>query len=229
MRLPRAFTWGITRALCLSCPLTLLACASVSEGDPIVAQMRSGGACAPADAPPPPTAPLVPAAPSQQASGDTRQPAHIQPHIDLQGQMSIKLSAFADQPAKGLSLGFFFAGNTNTGQLDLMTLMGSQMAQVNWQPGQAWLINDKGRARYDNLDSLSEAALGEPLPLRQLVHWLQGRPDPELPSAPGPDADTFIQQGWLIDARELPYKRLNARREASPLHRGVQLKIYLDR
>lgn len=151
------------------------------------------------------------------------------PRVDLQGQMSIKLSAFADQPAKGLSLGFFFSGNTDTGQLDLMTLMGSQMAQVNWQPGEALLVNDKGRERYDNIDSLSAAALGEPLPLRQLVHWMQGHPDPELPSAPGPEAGTFVQQGWLIDARELPIKKLNARREATPLQRGVQLKIYLDR
>lgn len=212
MRPPRAFA----RTLCVLCPLMLQACASVSEGDPIVAQMRSGGACAPADAPSAP-------AKSLQA------PARALPRIDLQGQMSVKLSAFADQPAKGLSLGFFFSGNTETGQLDLMTLMGSQMAQVNWQPGEAWLVNDKGRARYDNLDSLSEAALGEPLPLRQLVHWMQGHPDPELPSTPGPEADTFIQQGWLIDARELPFKKLNARRDATPVQRGVQLKIYLDR
>lgn len=212
MRLPRAFA----RTLCVLCPLMLQACASVSEGDPIVAQMLSGGACAPADAP---------SAPAESLQA----PARALPRVDLQGQMSVKLSAFADQPAKGLSLGFFFSGNTDTGQLDLMTLMGSQMAQVNWQPGEAWLVNDKGRTRYDNLDSLSEAALGEPLPLRQLVHWMQGHPDPELPSAPGPEASTFIQQGWLIDARELPNKKLNARRDATPLQRGVQLKIYLDR
>ncbi|WP_052162105.1 lipoprotein insertase outer membrane protein LolB [Aquabacterium sp. NJ1] len=219
MRSPRA----LARALCVLCPLMLQACASVSEGDPIVAQMRSGGACAAAEASSAPGAPL----PAQAA--EARPPARALPRIDLQGQMSVKLSAFADQPAKGLSLGFFFSGNTDTGQLDLMTLMGSQMAQVNWQPGEAWLVNDKGRARYDNLDSLSEAALGEPLPLRQLVHWMQGHPDPELPSAPGPETDTFTQQGWLIDARELPIKKLNARREATPVQRGVQLKIYLDR
>jgi len=229
VNLPRAFTRGVTRALCVLCPLMLLACASVSEGDPIVAQMRSGGACAPADAPSAPIIPLTPAAPGSQSPSNALPPARALPRVDLQGQMSIKLSAFADQPAKGLSLGFFFSGNTDTGQLDLMTLMGSQMAQVNWQPGQAWLINDKGRQRYDNLDSLSEAALGEPLPLRQLVHWMQGHPDPDLPSAPGPQADTFIQQGWLIDAHELPYKKLNAQREATPLQRGVHLKVYLDR
>lgn len=219
MKLQRA----LTRTLCVLTPLVLQACASVSEGDPIVAQMRSGGACATAETP---SAPGMPS-PAQA----TQAPAQAQalPRIDLQGQMSVKLSAFADQPAKGLSLGFFFSGNTDTGQLDLMTLMGSQMAQVNWQPGEAWLINDKGRSRYDNLDDLSQAALGEPLPLRQLVHWMQGHPDPGLPSAPGAEANTFTQQGWWIDARELPFKKLNARREASPLQRGVQLKIYLDR
>ncbi len=225
MRLPRT----LIRTLCVLCPLTLMACASVSEGDPIVAQMRSGGACTPAEAPLNPAAPLLPTAPSHPAPSDTPLPARALPRVDLQGQMSIKLSAFADQPAKGLSLGFFFSGNSDAGQLDLMTLMGSQMAQVNWQPGEAWLVKDKGRERYDNIDRLSEAALGEPLPLQQLVHWMQGHPDPELPSAPGPEADTFIQQGWLIDAHELPFKRLNARREVTPLQRGVQLKIYLDR
>lgn len=218
-------------AVLLSC-LLLGGCASVSDGDPIVAQMRSGGACAQAnnttsiqaDQPPPPTATSLASAQPQGEATPT-----ALPRIELQGQMSIKLSAFANQPAKGISLGFFFSGNTDTGQLDLMTLMGSQMAQVNWQPGEAWLVNDKGRQRYDKLDGLSEAALGEALPLKLLIHWMQGHPDPDLPSAPGPGPGTFLQQGWTIDAHELPFKRLNAQREATPALRGVQLKVYLDR
>lgn len=214
---------ALARVLCILSPLMLQACASVFEGDPIVAQMRSGGACAAAETP---SAPVV-SSPAQ--AGQAPAPAQARPRIDLQGQMSIKLSAFADQPAKGLSLGFFFSGNTDTGQLDLMTLMGSQVAQVNWQPGEAWLINEKGRMHYDNLGDLSEAALGEALPLRQLLHWMQGHPDPDLPSVSGLEAGTFVQQGWLIDARDLPIKKLNARREATPLQRGAQLKIYLDR
>lgn len=207
--------------LCLLCTLTLAACASVSEGDPTVAQMRSGGACTPSDTPTATT--------SSPLSQPDKPTARALPRIDLQGQMSIKLRAFADQPAKGLSLGFFFSGNTDTGQLNLMTLMGSRMAQVNWHPGEAWLVNDKGRQRYESLDNLSEAALGEPLPLKQLVHWMQGHPDPDLPSLPGPQADTFMQEGWLIDAHDLPFKKLNALREATPYQRGVQLKVYLDR
>jgi len=206
--------------------LLLSACASTPEPDPLVEQMRSGGACAPI-APPP----LPPGAASGilPPAGSPATPSRARPRIDLQGQMSIKLSAFGEQAAQGLSLGFFFAGNTDAGQLDLMTLMGSQVAQVNWQADEAWLTNDKGRRRYNNLDELSQAALGEVLPLRQLIHWLQGQPEPEQPSQPGPQADTFIQQGWLIDAHELAEKKLHARRDATASQRGVQIKVYLDR
>lgn len=228
-----------TRVLIALSAATLTACSSLSEPDPIVAQMRSGGACAPAsstESPAPPASPAVPLPPpatetlsAPQAATAAATPAHAQPHIDLQGQMSIKLAAFADQPAKGLSLGFFFSGNKDKGQLDLMTLMGSQMAQVSWEPGQAWLTTDKGRQRYEDLDTLSAAALGETLPLRQLVHWMQGHPDPDLPSLPGEQPESFTQQGWMIDTHELGSKKLQARRDGTPAQRGVQLKIYLDR
>jgi outer membrane lipoprotein LolB len=187
--------------------------------------MRSGGSCAPASSTA--AAATMPVLSPIQGASQAHTPPR--PRIDLQGQMSLKLAAFAGQPAKGLSLGFFFSGNTDRGQLDLMTLMGSQMAQVNWQPGEAWLTNDKGKGRYDDIDALSQAALGEAVPLRQLVFWMQGMPDPDLPSRPGAEPDTFLQEGWLIDAHELPIKKLNARREATPQRRAVQIKVYLDR
>lgn len=151
------------------------------------------------------------------------------PRLDLQGQLSIKLGAFADQPAKGISLGFFFNGNTDTGQLDLMTLMGSQMAQVNWTPDEAWLSDDKGRHPYASLDALSRAALGEALPLRTLIYWMQGQADPMADVAPGPEPDTFIQSGWTIDTRQLRVKKLLAERPGTASQRGAQIKVYLDR
>lgn len=216
--------WHKRHLLTTLAALNLAACSSLPDGDPIAEQMRSGGNCAPVPAPSTPLAiPTITALP--QASQQPRS----RPKFDLQGQMSIKLAAHADQSAKGLSLGFFFSGNTDAGQLDLMTLMGSQMAQVSWQPGEAWLTNEKGRQRYDNLGELSIAALGENLPLRSLIQWMQGQPDLDLPSLPGPQANTFLQEGWLIDTSELPEKKLHATRSATPTQRGVQLKIYLDR
>ena len=49
--------------------------------------------------------------------------------LALQGQLSLKLLAWQDLPAKGLSLGFFFSGHTDQGLLDLMTPLGTLMAQ----------------------------------------------------------------------------------------------------
>lgn len=216
--------WHKRHLLTALAALNLAACSSLPDGDPIAEQMRSGGSCAPIPASSTPAS-----TPPNPASPLSSQAPRVRPKLDLQGQMSIKLAAHADQSAKGLSLGFFFSGNTDVGQLDLMTLMGSQIAQVSWQPGEAWLTNEKGRQRYDNLDELSIAALGENLPLRSLVQWMQGQPDLDLPSLPGPQANTFLQEGWLIDTSELPEKKLHATRSASPTQRGVQLKIYLDR
>jgi len=151
------------------------------------------------------------------------------PRIDLQGQLSIKIGALQGQSAKGLSLGFFFAGNTQTGQLDLMTLMGSQVAKVNWSPDQVWLVNDDGPKRFDSLNELSQTVLGEALPLRAMVHWMQGQPDPSLGSQVGAEPGMFTQEGWVIDTRDMDQKKLYAQRAPASGQRTVQIKIYLDR
>jgi outer membrane lipoprotein LolB len=151
------------------------------------------------------------------------------PSVELQGQMSIKLQAFGQQPAKGLSLGFFFNGHAQEGQLDLMTLLGSQMARVEWRADEAWLINEKGRRRFDSIESLAWEALGEALPLSALIQWMQGHPAPFMPYDAGPDNATFGQLGWHIDTHELAVKKLTAQRPASASQRGVTIKVYLDR
>lgn len=177
--------------------------------------------------------------------------------IDLQGQISIKLLATDDLPAKGVSLGFFFQGQPDAGRLDLMTPLGSQIAQVGWNPAGAWLRRaggtissdaapesrfgsnlsaapspDDGLERFESIGALSERVLGEAIPLQTLVHWMQGRADPLRPSTAAPDAGlaagTFTQDGWLIDTREWP-RRLLASRPAGPGLRGIQIKVHLDR
>lgn len=172
----------------------------------------------------------APSQPSSAISNATVLVALPQPQRqELQGQLSIKLLAFGQMPAKGLSLGFFFAGSTEAGQLDLITLMGSQLAQVNWMPDEVWLTDEKGKRRYASMDELSGAALGEALPLRALVHWMQGSPDPTLPSETGPQANSFTQLGWTIDLSERDSKKLTATRAATSSQRGVYVKVYLDR
>jgi outer membrane lipoprotein LolB len=151
------------------------------------------------------------------------------PSLALQGQMSLKLEAFGDQPAKGISLGFFFHGRAQAGELAFMTLMGSQVAQLRWSPQEAELTDSNGPHHYPSLAELSEAALGEALPLDTLIHWMQGHADPALPVHIGTEPDTFEQLGWLIDTRQLDEKKLNATRAPSSQLRGARIKVYLDR
>lgn len=156
-------------------------------------------------------------------------PAASPPTVAIQGQLSLKLGAIREQPARGISLGFFFHGDEQAGQLDLMTPMGSQVAQVSWTADQVWLTDDKGRRRFDSLDELSQQVLGEALPLRALVPWMQGRPARFLTCQRGPLPKQFVQDGWQIDAREQASNRLQAQRPASAEQRAVLIKFYLDR
>jgi outer membrane lipoprotein LolB len=146
----------------------------------------------------------------------------------LQGQLSIKLQAFQGLEAKGVSLGFFFNGNDQGGQLDLMTPLGSQVALVRWTPSDAWLQTDKGDRHFDSLGELSEQVLGEPLPLAALMHWVQGRPAPDLPAPTNTTAQSFEQSGWRIDTTDIAVGKLNAQRPASAQQRGITVRIRLD-
>jgi len=152
--------------------------------------------------------------------------------LALQGQLSIKLSAFGDLPAKGISLGFFFDGEPQAGKLSLLTPMGSQVAEVSWSPQGASLRHATGASTeetsYGNIEELSARTLGEALPLDTLIHWMQGRPDPDRPSQPGTTPGVFMQAGWEVDTREREGRVLIARRDAAPFVRGVQIKVRLD-
>jgi outer membrane lipoprotein LolB len=150
------------------------------------------------------------------------------PQLALQGQLSIKLQAFQGLDAKGVSMGFFFNGGPQGGQLDLMTPMGSQVARVHWTPADAWLQTDQGERHFDTLGALSAEVLGEPLPLAALMNWVQGRPDPDLPAATHITAQSFEQSGWQIDTTDIGIGRLNAQRPASASLRGITVRIRLD-
>lgn len=150
----------------------------------------------------------------------------------MQGQMGVKLGAWGPEPARGMSFGFFFQGQAEQGSLSLMTPLGSQVAQVEWTPSSATLrrIGPGGGEdiRRGSIDELAETALGEPLPLQTLIHWMQGRPDPALPHRPQSEAGTFEQRGWLIDAREHPQGRILATRQGQPGLRDARILVRLD-
>ncbi len=209
---PAHLAHGLVAACCFA---LLSACQTAPTAPPTAAHEADCG----------PTPARVPDA-SQARVQDAPDAA---PKLTLQGQLSLKLEAFGAQAAKGVSLGFFFNGHAGAGDLDLMTLLGSQVAALHWSPGVAELVDTQGAHRYASLDALSLAALGEALPLDTLIHWMQGRPDPQWPSRPMPAATGFEQLGWPIDTSELDARKLTATRAASADVRGARIKVYLDR
>lgn len=192
-------------------------------------------ACAPA-----PLAPLPPVAQDGARLGDPALPdapppkpsTSVDTTMALQGQMGIKLGAWQDEPAKGMSFGFFFQGQVERGSLALMTPLGSQVAQIDWTPTAATLrrIGPGGGEdlRRGGIEELAEAALGEALPLQTLVHWMQGHPDPALPHSPRTQAGLFEQRGWLIDTRERAQGRVLATRQGRPGLRDARISVRLD-
>lgn len=151
---------------------------------------------------------------------------------ELQGQIGIKLGAWQSEPARGMSFGFFFQGHVERGTLALMTPLGSQVAQVEWTPEGASLrrIGPGGSEDLSrgSLEELSQAAVGEPLPLKPLVHWMQGHPDPHQPHTPSPETGVFVQCGWTIDTRERSQGRVLATRQGQAGLRDARIQIRLD-
>ena len=174
----------------------------------------------------------APTPPLQAAAPSPTEPSGAAPNTELQGQIGIKLGAWQGEPARGMSFGFFFQGHVARGSLALMTPLGSQVAQVDWTPEGASLrrIGPGGGEdlRRGSIEDLSEAAIGEPLPLKTLVHWMQGRPDPLLPHVPTPEAGVFVQRGWTIDTRERSQGRVLATRQGQAGLRDARIQIRLD-
>lgn len=150
-----------------------------------------------------------------------------------QGHFSILLGPWGAQASEGQSFTFFLqtaqqAGQA-TGQLDLMTPLGTQLAQVRWTPSGTHIESAQGTQHYASLQDLSTQLLGEDVPLQALPHWLQGLPSPDLPTASVlPDHTGFVQAGWIIDVHTLMVGKLQATREQTATQRHITIKVRLE-
>ena len=157
----------------------------------------------------PPQAEPTPNPPAEQAPP----PVAMQ---EWEGRMSIKLEAHEGLEAEGLSLAFHLQVQGPQGKLSLMTPLGTQMAQIEWDPEHVELRDSDGKRQFNTLSELSEALLGEALPLDVLPHWLDGHPAPALPSTPQDTPAGFTQAGWMVDLDGLERSLIVARRPAQP-------------
>lgn len=146
-----------------------------------------------------------------------------------QGHLSVKLGAFGTLPADGQSFTFFLKATTGEGQLDLMTPLGTQLAQVTWNKQSAHLDSSEGRSSYGSLNELSAQLLGEDIPVQALPHWLQGIPAPDLATSKVlTDHSGFEQAGWQIDTHLLTQGKLQATRTETANQRLITLKVRLE-
>lgn len=163
--------------------------------------------------------PMIPLPPVDQAA--TQQ---------WQGHFSIKLGPWGTQGTEGQSFTFYLQSTTKTGQLDLMTPLGTQLAQVNWNPQGTRIHSSEGSQQFASLKDMSEQLLGEDVPLQALPHWLQGMPSPDLPSAQiSADHTGFEQAGWTIEAHGLLNGKLQATRNQTSTQRLITIKVRLER
>ena len=96
------------------------------------------------------------------------------------------------------SLMFDLQGSPEQGQLDLSTTLGTLLAQAQWTPRQAALTSSKGSQIYPDIAALSQAALGQDIPLQALFDWLRARPWSGAPVEQS-SAQGFTQLHWRID------------------------------
>lgn len=150
--------------------------------------------------------------------------------LQWQGHFSIKLGPWGQQGNEGQSFTFYLQSDDQNGELDLMTPLGTQLAQVIWTPGGTRIESAQGTQHYTSLSELSEQLLGEDVPLQALPHWLQGLPSPDLPHATVlADHTGFEQAGWAISAQGLPEGKLQATREQTATQRHITIKVRLER
>ena len=140
-------------------------------------------------------------------------PRPVSPQTDgaHQWQGRISVSVHSDPPSV-TSAAFELRGTAEQGELQLLSPLGTTLAQLQWQPGSAHLHRGSAPEVFASVEALTEQLTGSALPLNALFNWLQGR------ATPSP--------GWVVDLSALPQGALTARRE-QPLP-AVSLRVRLD-
>jgi outer membrane lipoprotein LolB len=140
------------------------------------------------------------------------------------GRLSLRVDAMPDRAAQSVAAAFELRGDARAGDLNLVSPLGTRLAQARWSEGGAVLSTPDGERRFTNLDDLAEQSLGERVPLAALPDWIAGRPWPGAPSRAA--GVGFEQLGWAVDLSARAEGRIVARRAAPP---AVTLRIVLDK
>lgn len=104
--------------------------------------------------------------------------------------------------AQSFSALFELRGSPAQGELVLSSPLGSTLAVLRWQPGEAALQTGQQTRQAASLDALLQDTAGSRIPVAALFDWLQGINTPAA--------------GWQVDLSALPEGRVLAQRSAPP-------------
>jgi outer membrane lipoprotein LolB len=131
------------------------------------------------------------------------------------GRISLVFEAEPGQTApQPFSGSFELRGNAQNGELDLLTPLGSIVAQLLWQPDQAVLKSSGQTRSFPSAAALIEQATGAALPPELLLAWLRG------------ESSSPVQAGWQVDLSRHSEGRIIAKR-TSPAPEAT-LRIILE-
>ena len=140
----------------------------------------------------------------------TAQQATLKQMGHWQGRLSLRV--LQPQPEQ-FSANFELHGSAETGELSIISPLGTTLAVARWTPHNAQLLQGQKVQDYASMEALTQQLTGAALPLQALLAWL----DTDGPPLPG----------WQLTS-ESPStgRRVFAKREA-PLP-ALQLTLLLD-
>ena len=129
---------------------------------------------------------------------------------DFSGRLAVQV---LKDPPESLSASFELQGSAQSGQMLLLSPIGTTLAQLQWQPGLARLEQGQQQIDGSSLQQLATQLTGTELPILALFEWLAGRPAEAA--------------GWQVDLSQHAQGRITAeRRLPAP---ATVLRIALDR
>ncbi len=139
--------------------------------------------------------------------------------VEFISRFAGRISLVFDEAGQGVqgapqsfSGAFELRGHARTGELDLLTPLGSIAAQLKWQPGKA-LLTQAGQTRsFSSADELIAQATGTAISAQQLFDWLQGKP-------------SSAQTDWQVDLSRYADGRITAKRVGP---QAATLRIILE-
>ena len=126
------------------------------------------------------------------------------------GRISLQIQS---EPVQAFFAGFELKGHSDSGELTLISPLGSILGIMRWTPVDATLEQGGNIRRFSSTDELLAQTTGAAIPISALFDWLSGK------NTPTP--------GWLADLSQQANGRITAQR-TDPLP-SANLRIVLDK